>query len=299
MPYVLGSRWVALVPIKRLAVAKTRLRGAVAGIPLDRLVLAMAIDTVTAVLSCPGVRRVLVVTDDPTPAAALSALGAECVRDEPAGGLNAALEHAARHAVESCVVALTADLPALRTAELSSALEAAWAAAARVFVPDAGGTGTVLLAAPGGAPLRPRFGDDSAAAHASSGALRLDGAWPSLRRDVDTGADLDAAIALGLGRHSAAVVGTAPRWSAQRGSGRHSAAVVGTAGYGDPMQGTVATFEPVTGAGTVLLDDGSELEFPSEAFVASGLRLLRLGQRIRLDRDDTGQIVRVALPTMP
>jgi 2-phospho-L-lactate guanylyltransferase len=65
------------------------------------------------------------------------------------------------------------------------------------------------------------------------------------------------------------------------------------------MQGTVATFDEQTGAGTVLLDDGTEVAFPTEAFAVSGLRLLRLGQRVRLDRDASGQISRVTLPTLP
>ncbi|MCW2641860.1 MAG: cofC [Dactylosporangium sp.] len=65
------------------------------------------------------------------------------------------------------------------------------------------------------------------------------------------------------------------------------------------MQGTVATFDEQTGAGSVLLDDGAELAFPAEAFAASGLRLLRMGQRVRLDRDDAGKVTRVTLPTFP
>ncbi len=65
------------------------------------------------------------------------------------------------------------------------------------------------------------------------------------------------------------------------------------------MQGTVATFDEQTGAGSVLLDDGTELVFPGEAFARSGLRLLRLGQRVRLDRDETGVISKVTLPTLP
>jgi 2-phospho-L-lactate guanylyltransferase len=65
------------------------------------------------------------------------------------------------------------------------------------------------------------------------------------------------------------------------------------------MQATVATFDEQTGAGTVLLDDGSEMAFPAEAFAASGLRLLRLGQRVRLDRDTEGRVIRVTLPTLP
>ncbi|WFE27289.1 cold-shock protein [Solwaraspora sp. WMMD791] len=63
------------------------------------------------------------------------------------------------------------------------------------------------------------------------------------------------------------------------------------------MQGTVATFDAATRSGTVLLDDGSELAFPAAAFDASGLRLLRLGQRVRIERDGTGHVNRVTLPT--
>ncbi len=65
------------------------------------------------------------------------------------------------------------------------------------------------------------------------------------------------------------------------------------------MQGTVATFDPDTGAGTVLLDDGFELDFEPAAFAASGLRLLRLGQRVKLDTDAAGEIIRITLPTLP
>lgn len=58
-------------------------------------------------------------------------------------------------------------------------------------------------------------------------------------------------------------------------------------------QGSVHTFDPSTGAGSVLLDTGEELAFPAEAFAASGLRLLRSGQRVSLDRDAAGDVTRV------
>ncbi len=90
-------------------------------------------------------------------------------------------------------MALTGDLPALRPADLALALAGLPVRARRGFVPDAAGTGTALLAAPPGVALDPRFGPGSAAAHAASGAVRLDGGWPTLRQDVDTAADLAAA----------------------------------------------------------------------------------------------------------
>ncbi|GGM19954.1 cold-shock protein [Dactylosporangium sucinum] len=65
------------------------------------------------------------------------------------------------------------------------------------------------------------------------------------------------------------------------------------------MQGTVATFDETTRTGTVLLDDGVEVTFPAAAFDASGLRHLRLGQRVRLDHDDVGTVIKVTLPTLP
>jgi 2-phospho-L-lactate guanylyltransferase len=110
---------------------------------------------------------------------------------------------------ERWVAALTADLPALRPADLTDALRAAEVTAPRAggrcrgFVTDADGSGTTLLTAPPEVPLDPRFGRGSAARHLASSARLLDGDWPSLRRDVDTGADLAEAARLGLGPHTA------------------------------------------------------------------------------------------------
>jgi cold shock CspA family protein len=52
------------------------------------------------------------------------------------------------------------------------------------------------------------------------------------------------------------------------------------------MQGTIASFDPDRRSGTVLLDDGTPVDFDAPAFDASGLRLLRLGQRVTLTRED-------------
>jgi cold shock CspA family protein len=64
------------------------------------------------------------------------------------------------------------------------------------------------------------------------------------------------------------------------------------------MQGTVSRFDPRTRAGALLLDNGRPVEFGADAFDASGLRLLRPGQRVHVDHDRSGRVVRVALPTM-
>jgi 2-phospho-L-lactate/phosphoenolpyruvate guanylyltransferase len=191
--------WTAVIPVKPLNGAKSRLRGAVPDGWHAQLALAMLRDTVVAVRACPVVRDVLVVTDDPAAAQAVAALGGRAVPDRPGAGLNAALRFGADvvAGLTRPRAALAADLPALRVDELAAALALA---GRRSFVADAEGTGTVLLAAPPGVPLDPRFGAGSAAAHAGSGAAALAGDWPGLRQDVDTPADLRTVMKLGAGQ---------------------------------------------------------------------------------------------------
>ena len=205
-------RWSVVVPAKRLAVAKTRLRPLTDGVDggHPELVLALLADTVAAITACPAVGDVVVVTDDPRAAAVVTGLGARTVGDVPDRGLNAALVHGAGTAGTGPVAAVSSDLPALRPGELAGALaeadRLAAAGVARCFTADAAGTGTTLLAAATG-DLDPHFGPGSAAAHEASGAERLPARWPGLARDVDTPADLRAAALLGLGRATGALTG--------------------------------------------------------------------------------------------
>jgi 2-phospho-L-lactate guanylyltransferase len=194
-----------LVPVKGLADGKSRLfptAKSCCGTTRRRadLVLSIALDTVRAALEAEGVRRVVVVTPDATVAAHIEALGAFVELEKDRAGLNVALRRAA-HRIElrqrTCVGAILGDLPALRPAELSAAVEAA--NGLRAFCPDRRGTGTTLLLGGVGRRLDPRFGDLSAAAHGATGALRLHGPWPSLRGDVDTVDDLKEVTRLGLG----------------------------------------------------------------------------------------------------
>lgn len=199
-----------VVPVKTLGRAKTRLTSATGGDPVSHaaLALALAMDTVSAALLTPGVRRVVTITSDPAVAAEMAALGVESLPEPVERGLNAALQHGASTLRSARIGALQADLPALRPDELHAALEAA--ADRRAFVPDRQGTGTtLLLAAPGGA-LDPRFGVGSAGHHRNSGAIALIGEWPSLRCDVDTEEDLRLASTLGLGVHTANAL---PAWT--------------------------------------------------------------------------------------
>jgi len=200
------TTWSVLIPVKVLAQAKSRL-AALAGSRRAEFALALACDTVAAVLACDQAARVIVITDDQVAGPALAELGALVVPDEPRDGLNAALRYGAAHAAARWpadgTAALSADLPALRPDEIGRALRAA-AAWPTSFVADAAGDGTTLYAAVPGRPFRPAFGLASRSRHAAGGAVELDlDGIPGLRRDVDTPDDLRGAVALGLGPRSA------------------------------------------------------------------------------------------------
>lgn len=201
-------QWSLVIPLKPLALAKSRLADTAADGLRPGLALAFAQDTVAAALSCPAVRDVAVVTDDVLAGRELAALGARIVPDEPCSGLNAALTHGEAairsRRPDTALAALNADLPALRPLELARVLDAA-AEFPRAFLPDAAAIGTTLLGVAPGRELFPAFGTDSRARHRTSGAveLRLD-AVDSVRQDVDTGEDLRAALALGVGPRTAA-----------------------------------------------------------------------------------------------
>jgi 2-phospho-L-lactate/phosphoenolpyruvate guanylyltransferase len=203
------AAWVVVVPVKRADIAKSRLGGVTAQQRAE-LARAFPADCVAAAVACPVVRAVVAVTDDRVAAQRLQALGARVIPDEPDAGLNAALQHAhtyVRQAYDDPPVAvLSGDLPALRPAELSAALTRAHGLT-RAFLADDEGAGTTLLTASPGVELDPRFGAGSRASHRSSGARELSPVGlDSVRRDVDTAADLDEAVRLGVGAHTRTVL---------------------------------------------------------------------------------------------
>lgn len=210
-PGVQEASWGVVVPVKRLAIAKSRLAG-YGERSRQELALAFACDVVSAALGCPLVVEVLVVTDDDTAAAALTGLGASVAPDDPDDGLNPALAHGAEllraRRPGLGVVTVSSDLPALRPEDLATVLGAV-GAGRRAFVADSAGTGTTLLAASAPAALAPSYGPGSRDRHAASGAVQLPGT-PALRRDVDTPEDLREALALGVGARTSAACAALP-----------------------------------------------------------------------------------------
>jgi 2-phospho-L-lactate/phosphoenolpyruvate guanylyltransferase len=225
-------QWRVLVPIKHGAPAKTRLRPATSEQAQHaELVRAIQLDTLDAVLALrtsPLLGGLFVVSglasgrasgqipeqdsgqlseqDSGQIPTALPA-GIEILADA-GGGLNPALAAAAaelaRRFPGDGVAALVGDLPALRATDLLAVLHRA-AAAGRGFVRDLDGSGTTLLTAGPGTPLAPLFGPDSAQRHLDSGARELDAAV-SLRCDVDSAADLQRCLQLGVGRLTSRLV---------------------------------------------------------------------------------------------
>jgi 2-phospho-L-lactate/phosphoenolpyruvate guanylyltransferase len=201
---MVGQEYVVLVPVKPPAIGKSRL----VGLPDDlrrELATAFALDTVAALAHTPGVAEVLAVTDDVVLSRELGALGCASVPDGAGGDLNACLRLAAAEAHRRwpslMPVAVCADLPALRAADLRSALDAVSTGSAS-FVADASGDGTTTYAAPHEA-FEPHFGPDSRAAHLRAGAVALPGELTTLRQDVDDLDDLRRVLMLGVGPNTA------------------------------------------------------------------------------------------------
>ena len=202
------ARYAVLVPVKPPAIAKSRL--APLGDDARRdLAAAFAADTVAAVLSCEVVDRALVVTDDHVLARTMSDLGADVIPDGTSD-LNGTLVQAAaemhRRDPGLRLAVVCADLPALRAAELG--------------VGAGGGVARrhVVRHRPRRASARPssphrtstRSGRRSGPAPGSSTSRRVrtrstGSTCPRVRRDVDDPADLDEALALGVGPRTSLV----------------------------------------------------------------------------------------------
>jgi 2-phospho-L-lactate guanylyltransferase len=202
-------QFVALVPVKPPAVGKSRIRD-VPDADRVRLAAGFALDVVAACGATPSVAQVLAVTDDAGFATELASTGAAVVPDGVADDLNETLRLAALEAARRwpglVPVAVCADLPALRAADLAAALSA-WPGppAPPGFVTDHDGVGTTLYVA-ATADFSPAFGRGSRQAHLAAGATEIDGELATLRCDVDDVAALAHALRLGLGPRTAAVV---------------------------------------------------------------------------------------------
>jgi 2-phospho-L-lactate guanylyltransferase len=201
------ERWRLIVPVKGHLSAKSRLHPP-AGVGRADLAHAFALDTITAAMAAVPPGHLVVVTSDEPTAAFVRHQGGVVVADQ-GDGLNPAIRLGIAHiaGVSGPAAVLLGDIPSLRPQDLITAL-AACEPHRMAMVPDASGTGTVLLSALSPRDLQPRFGPDSAREH-SRDCVRLDLDLPALRTDVDDDQSLLDSINIGVGRHTAVVLRTA------------------------------------------------------------------------------------------
>lgn len=190
-------RTAAILPVKRFERAKQRLGASVADpLRLD-LARAMVGDVLTALHRCESIDLIVVVTSEPSVAAAADYQGAAVVQDSAEDGQSAAvllgLQRALADGVERALC-IPGDCPALDPAELDALLLTAHEPPEVVIVPDRHGTGTngLLLTPPNA--ISPSFGPGSCARHreladAAGVACRMERP-ASLLLDIDTGEDL-------------------------------------------------------------------------------------------------------------
>jgi len=195
----------ALLPLKDLAAAKSRLAGLLRPSERRALAQAMAEDVLGVLARLPAISRVILLSDDPC-----APLLAERYRahwwperdlpgsdlpggDLPGRGLNNLLEAAVSRVFaedKAPVLVLHADLPLLQPADLAAAL-VEWRPGERVVGCDRHGRGTNLLLFDSASRPRFGFGPDSCRRHLEQAPgvarlLRRDG----IALDVDEPADL-------------------------------------------------------------------------------------------------------------
>jgi 2-phospho-L-lactate/phosphoenolpyruvate guanylyltransferase len=188
----------AVVPVKRFAVAKSRLASGVDAARKPELVAAMVADVLEAIGAARSIERTIVVSQEPVAAELATQAGAELVDDfDDSGHVAAALAGIARAEAlgASCVAILPGDCPLLDPRELDRMLTGVPDPYVAV-IPDRHGTGTnALVLAPPGA-IEPSFGEGSRERHVA--AARAAGIpygveeLASLGLDLDTPADIVA-----------------------------------------------------------------------------------------------------------
>jgi len=190
---------LALVPLKDLVQAKTRLAGLLR--PSERRALAQAMvqDVLTVLTEHPEIERVTLVSDDPGANLLASNYGVDCWSEHSLGarGLNVVIERASARLlalVDEPLLVLHGDLPLLTTASISRALACQRASKGLVVGCDRHGTGTNLLAFNRTSVPQFCFGVDSCARHLAS--ARSNGVpaqvlqEPGIALDVDEPDDL-------------------------------------------------------------------------------------------------------------
>lgn len=199
--------WQAIVPVKSMAHAKSRLGR-------DDLAWPFLRDCVHALKHVALISRIVITTSDEDVHRWAVREGCLVVPDHGHDGINAAVLHAATVApADFGLMVMVSDLPCLTPGAVARVLDAASRYPVS-FLADAQGSGTTTWCSTTKEPPVTHFGRNSRQAHASSGAVDLVRSqgddWAAgvaaARCDVDTPDALERAIALGVGAQTSLAV---------------------------------------------------------------------------------------------
>jgi 2-phospho-L-lactate/phosphoenolpyruvate guanylyltransferase len=189
----------ALLPLKDLVQAKTRLSGLLRPSERRALAQAMAEDVLTVLAEHTGIAQITLVSDDPGAQLLASKYGADCWPESALAcrGLNSLIESASERLLadkEEALLVLHCDLPLLTGDDISAVLTAQRESGGLIIGCDRQGRGTNLLAFDADSTPRFSFGEDSCARHLAS-AHHAGFAVQIIRRagiavDIDEPADL-------------------------------------------------------------------------------------------------------------
>ena len=179
----------AVIPVKALSEAKSRLGSVLDPERRQELVLEMLKNVLSAVRRS-RVRKLLVVTCDPTVGAMVAADGGDWIPD-PADTLNASLGEVFRECWEGreTPLYLPADLPRLGVDDVDALLDAGGAEKAVVLSPSRDEQGTNALLVPAANRMEPLLGAGSFPRHLAQ-AKRL-GIVTLVHRSAGLGLDID------------------------------------------------------------------------------------------------------------
>ncbi len=185
----------AVVPVKTLPAAKSRLAAWLDRAAVERLAIAMLGDLLETLQRVRGLERIAVATPDPELAEVARAAGAEALCAAVAG-LNPAIEAACAQlapGADDAALVVLGDVAGAQPADLEALLDAAPRRGLALAPSSDGGTSALLR--------RPRdvipaaFGPDSARAHRAlaenAGVAYTELALPSLALDIDERQDLE------------------------------------------------------------------------------------------------------------
>lgn len=192
----MGSACTAIIPMKRLDQAKSRLAGRLDPFERRELVIRLFSHVLETLNDTPVIDQILVVTSD-VEISRLGRVGGATVLGQPDAGVNAAIEYGLgqlRDVGSERFIAIFGDLPYLTSGDIQNVV-GLMEPGTLVVAPDRHDRGTNLLAGYRVDAIRPAFGSDSFRVHrgvaVERGLIVREYRSRGTAFDIDTPDDLD------------------------------------------------------------------------------------------------------------